>query len=620
VSLELPIPQVPAASVERASGRLLVYASESLLVNLAAPAETSGLRTISSKEALEGMQSTRGPGKTAARAVQALAYIQGPTGVPLTVERRKPQVTMRQLLVVRVEDGLVKYQATIFYEILYSGVPSLRIDVPVKVAGLLRNNTAAIREKVLDPPPPDLAKGYAAWSFAGATELTGKGEIELAWQNQIDKLDVGKPLTLKIRELRPYKADQGDRAWGQIVLAKAETIDLHETDDFQGLRPIDPQHDLMPGADAPGAAAALEFHGPWSLSVVATRYDLKEVKQTSIERAVLRMVVTRADKVTVQALYRLRSARQRLVVKLPPGAEFDADPRINAKPVTLEIGEAKQYYVPLVDPNPDQSFLLELRYTVPSFAGRLEMPDFASEPAVQKVYLCVYLPRERAMVRRSGPWTDEFDWQADDNSPLTWQLSNRQSDEQLLNWVRQEVVPSEFPTDGRLYVFSTLHPSGPLRVSAWDRDWLRGTVVVLLLLGGVLLVPARAGVRMFCLALLVIVLVALGIFWPLFAWQVMSGVFWAAIALVLAVWAVWYFGQTIPQCYRAWRDRPSKPLRPFPFAAPQAAPSPPVSPGASPGEGTQERPIEQPPPAPGTNVPPQGQPNEGGAQGGQPNV
>jgi hypothetical protein len=626
VNLLLPIPQVPPASVERASGRVLVYASESLLVNLASPTESSGLRAISSKEALEGMQSLRGPGKAAVRAVQALAYTQGPTGVSLTVERRKPQVTLRQLLAVRVEDGLVKYQATFFYEILYSGVPSLRIDVPVEVAGLLRNNTPAIREKVLDPPPSDLPKGYTAWSFAGPTELTGEGKIELAWQNQIEKLDVGKPLTLKIPELRPHKADQGDRTWGQIVLAKAETIDLHETDDFQGLRPIDPQHDLMPGADVPGASAALEFHGPWSLSLVATRYDLKEVKQTSIERAVLRMVVTRADKVTVQALYRLRSAQQRLVVKLPAGAEFDADPRINAKPVQLAIGEAKQYYVPLVDPNPDQSILLELRYTVPNFADRLEMPDFASEPAVQKVYLCVYLPKERALVHRSGPWTDEFDWQADDG--LAWQPSNRQSDDELLNWVRQGVAPSEFPTDGRLYVFSTLHPSGPLHVLAWDRDWLRGTVVALLLLGGIVLVPTRASVRMFWLALLVVVLVFLGIFWPVFAWQVMSGVFWAAVVLVLALWMVWYFGQTLPQCWRAWRDRPRKsPPSRFDATGTQGTPAPPLPPGEGRGEGTAGETSQQPPaetaqPAPtaSPDVPPQALPNQGGTEGGQPNA
>jgi hypothetical protein len=626
VKILLPIPQVPAASVERASGRLLVYASESLLVNLAAPAETSGLRTISSKEALEGMQSIRGAGKTAARAVQALAYTQGPTGVALTVQRRRPQVTMRQLLVVRVEDGQVKYQATFFYEILYSGVPSLRIDVPVEVAGLLRNNTAAIREKVLDPPPPGLANGYTAWSFAGPTELTGDGKIELAWKKPIEKLDVGKPLPLKVPELRPYKAEKDDAAWGQIVLAKAETIDLRETD--EGLRPIDPQHDLMPGADASGAAAALEFHGPWSLSLVATRYDLKEVKQTSIDRAVLRMVVTRAKKVTVQALYRLHSAQQRLAVKLPAGAEFDADPRINAKPVTLEIGEAKQYYVPLVDPNPDQSFLLELRYTAPSFTGPLEMPDFPSEPAVQsapavqKVYLCVYLPREQALVERSGPWTDEFDWEADDNS-FAWQPTNRQNDTKLLDWVRLGVAPSEFPTDGRLYVFSTLHPSGPLRVSAWDRDWLGGIVVGLLLVGGVLLLPARAGVRIFWLALSVVFLVFLGIFWPVFAWQVLSGVFWAAVVLVLAVWTAWYCVQTVPRAWGALRDRPPRrPPSPYPFAAAEVpgAPSPPLPTGEGRGEAAPERPPEQPPAGADPNVPPQGQPNEGGAEGGRPNV
>ena len=636
VNLVLPIPQVPAASVERASGRVLVYAAESLLVNLAAPAEASGLRTISSQEALQGIQSLRGPGKAAVRAVQALAYTQGPAGVSLSVERRKPQVNVRQLLVVRVEDGRVKYQATFFYEILYSGVPSLRIDVPVEVAGLLHNNTAGIREKVLDPPPADLPKGYTAWSFAGPTELTGEVKIDLAWQNQIDKLDVGKPLTLKIRDLRPWKADKDDQAWGQIVLAKAETIDVHEADDFQGLRPIDPQHNLMPGAAVPGAAAAVEFHGPWSLSLVATRYDLKELKQTSIERAVLRMVVTRAEKVSIQALYRLHSAQQRLEVNLPAGAEFDADPRINAKPVTLEIGQSKQYYVPLVDPNPDQSFLLELRYTVPSFGGKLEMPAFAADSAVQKVYLCVYLPREQALVERSGPWTDEFDWQLDDNR-LSWQPGVRQSDEALLNWVREGVAPSEFPTDGRLYVFSTLHPSGPLRLAAWDRDWLRGIVVALLLLGGVLLLPARACVRIFWSALLVVLLVFLGVFWPVFAWQVMSGVFWAAVVLVLAVWTAWYCVQTVPRALQSLRDRSPKSLPPYPFAdaGPQVAPpsplvppgtsqggdasSPPLPPGGGRGEGVPETPAE-PPPEAGPNAPPAGQPNGGSAEGGQPHA
>ena len=50
--IPLPIPQVAAGSVERATGRLLIYAPESLRVN---PGKTEGLRSISFQEALEGM-------------------------------------------------------------------------------------------------------------------------------------------------------------------------------------------------------------------------------------------------------------------------------------------------------------------------------------------------------------------------------------------------------------------------------------------------------------------------------------------------------------------------------------------------------------------------------------
>jgi len=57
-------------------------------------------------------------------------------------------------------------------------------------------------------------------------------------------------------------------------------------------------------------ARAFEFHEDWSLTVTATRYEMEEVKRTSIDRAVVRMVVTRSNETSVQALYRMRSARQ----------------------------------------------------------------------------------------------------------------------------------------------------------------------------------------------------------------------------------------------------------------------------------------------------------------------
>ena len=134
------------------------------------------------------------------------------------------------------------------------------------------------------------------------------------------------------------------------------------------------------------------------------------------------MVVTPADEISVQALYRMRSARQRLAVELPEGAAFDTQPlRINGRPATLEKGRQSEYFVPLAAANADKPFLLELRYTLPGDGSRLDLPAFPEEPAVVKAYLCVYLPETRTLLGVRGPWTEEFRWQCDRS--LRWQPS-----------------------------------------------------------------------------------------------------------------------------------------------------------------------------------------------------
>jgi hypothetical protein len=56
----------------------------------------------------------------------------------------------------------VKYEATFFYEIRYSAVKSLRIDIPTELASEVRNNSAGVREKVIVPPPENLRRFIAA--------------------------------------------------------------------------------------------------------------------------------------------------------------------------------------------------------------------------------------------------------------------------------------------------------------------------------------------------------------------------------------------------------------------------------------------------------------------------
>jgi hypothetical protein len=572
--LALSLPQVVADSVERAKGRLVIYAPESLRVN---PTGMEGLRSVSFEEAFEGMEPTPRAGPSNVRPVLAFAFGRESTSLSLAAERRKPQVTIAQLLTARIEDGVVKYKATLDYQILYSGVKSLRIDVPEEVSALLRNNTSAIREKVMEPQPDDVSEGCVAWTLAGENELIGSGRIELVWEKKIEKLDVGRSVELVVGRLIPMGVD---RAWGQIVLAKAETIDIGSAGAPSGLRSIDPQHDLMNGVKVPDAARAYEFHDDWELKITATRYELQEIKHTSIERSVLRMVVTRADKTTVQALYRIRSAGQRLEIQMPEKSEFDVKPLIDGRPVTLEVGQDQSYFVPLVDSNSDQSFLLELRYTYESEAVvRPKWPVFPMKPAVQQVYLCVYLPEELDLVEKIGPWTIQFGWDLDSKGnfrPGRGANNEYPDDESLLEWVSQDIeLPETFPTDGRVYVFTALRPGSPTDDALWlitmHRTWLNLIFCSVVLLAGALLLPMRPKWKIFGAGSLAIFLIVLGVFWPILTWHVCDAPLAAAIGVVLIVWLLKFVFRTLPRLRLAAGSPPfSGPPEPPPEKPPTA--------------------------------------------------
>ena len=575
----LPIPRTAPETIERTDGRLVVYAPESLRVN---PGKLSGLRSVSLAEALAGMQLPPGTPAasqgTASRAVSSFVFVKAPAELSLQVERRKPYVTVGQLLAARVDPGVVKYEATFVYDIRYSGVKTLRIDLPAELAAGRPQQYSRHLRKTARSRPDDLAKGDVAWSFSGERELLGPTTIRLSWERRLDNLEVGKSVKLQPPHLEPRGTD---RAWGQVVLVKSETIDLSATGKPSGLRPIDPQHDLMPGASVPDGALAFEFHDDWSLEIMAARYQLEAVKHTSIERGLVRTVVTQGGQLAVQALYRMRGAfRQRLAVALPEGVEFDTEPlRINGRPTPLERGAKDEFFVPLAGRSTGEPFLLELRYTLAAGQKQVELPAFGDEPAVQKVYISIFLPQELELVGSRGPWTDELEVR--DYSPFQRNSGYRYTDPQLMDWVREGVTlagnPADsFPVDGQAYIFSTLRPennaAGSLRLTTVNRNWLNFFVFAGVLVLGLLLLKHSFSERVAALTALVIVLVLVGVFLPTLALQIIFGGLWLALVLVALVWIGMYFVQFNPRHALAAAGRsawPTSPIR-MPVSGPKS--------------------------------------------------
>ena len=539
-SIPLVLPRPNQDHITRVNGCMLLYAPESLRIN---PTATTGLRAISLSEATADFQVNREARYQSTRPTLSFAFTDQAARLTLSVERRKPYITAKQRLLASADSGVVRFQSTIIYEILYSGARSLRIDVPSQLADSLRNDTDGVREAPIEPQPADVAAGYVAWSLTGQSELIGRHIISRSWEQKTDELSIGKSIEVSVPHLKPMNVD---RAWGQIVLTKTESLDVQPAAQFTGLRPIDPQHDVMPEAKVPGAARAFEFHEDWNLKLNITRYQLEEVKHTSIERAVVRMVVTRSSQVGVQALYRLRSAHQRLTLKLPSDIEFDSQPaRINGAPLGLERGDKNELYLPLVGLDPDRSFVLELRYTSKGSTSRLELPQFPEDPAVQKVYLNVFLPRERVLLGSSGPWTEEWQWHS--NDLLRWRPTPTRSDDDLGSWVTEGIdvaASPPFQRDGTLYVFSSLKPlpppAGSLRMATVNDKLLAGIVFGVLAAFALLLLRSPLRSKVAAVAALLIAVVLCGVLAPSLAQQLVGLPSLAGLAIVAIAWTAWY--------------------------------------------------------------------------------
>jgi hypothetical protein len=537
-TLPVPLPRATAADVEFAQGSVVVNAPESLHIN---PAQDDGLRSISFAEAFQAIPATPA-GSKPLQPVLAYAFAKGTAQLSVTAERRRPQVTVNQLVRAEIASGVVKFNVSLFYDIKYSGVKSLRVDVPSGLATEIHNDSKSLVKEEITPKPADVAEGYTPWKFAAEAELLGATEVQLSWEQKIGELGIGKSVEIALPRLIPNDVF---RATGQIVISKSESIDIQPTGQPSGLLPIDPQKDLLPQGRSDSAAMAFEFVGDWSLSIQATRYKLQDSKLTSIERGVVRIVALSHGELSIQAIYRLRSAGQRLEIGLPEAAVFDAQPlRIDGRAVNPEQGLLGVIFAPLADQKIDKPFVLELRYSIAGTPAQLDLPFFPDDPAVQRVYVCAYLPEQVVLLSSGGPWSDE---QRSDESPISFGRRTL-SDQDLIQWVAEGNTAAAssaqtFPIGkSHLHVYSTLRPrqapEGSLQLSTMNRNWFHALVILVVAVAGVPLFRRSWRLQLVLLLLIVAAVLLIGVFVPELARTLFDGVFPIALVILVIIWLI----------------------------------------------------------------------------------
>ena len=556
------LPRIVAASVEHVQGNVTVLAPEGLRVT---PVDTAGGQSVAISEvqpSIAGLVQVSRIGSSLA--VHAFRYANESFNPTFAVERRQPQIEVGQLVIADVQSGIINHSVTLAYDVRYSGVKKLRLDVPTNLIGKIRNDSKLVQESVITPRPDDLAADYTAWELISNRELFGAFQVELSWIESLDDLEVGSATSVSLNQLTPQEVH---RSWGQIVIKKAENLDVVPAES-DGVRPIDPRYDLKLGStetQIEGAAVAMEFHQAWSVELDIHRYELESIELSAIELGVIDVQIAKGGKSRVHAVYRVKSAAQRIAVTFPKGSKIPNDPlSINGEAVGIEKGnttdavDSTTYLIPLNTITPGEDFVLELKYSIESDGFTVRIPEFTDLHAINQIFMVVHLPSDTVLMDYSGDWDDHLPssfLETIQRNLLYYSESEGNVDvHSLLNNITQAKVDvqlgNQFGNHDTL-VFSAINPSssplGLSTVSLSNFHMIMFGFLVVVTLGGLWL-----GVRNQIITVLVLVSASLGVVLikPIMASHIpFSGLFLGMCLMSM----IWVIKDCLKPCFRICR-------------------------------------------------------------------
>lgn len=219
------------------------------------------------------------------------------------------------------------------------------------------------------------------------------------------------------------------------------------------------------------------------------------------------------------------------------------------------------------------------------------LPTFADDPAMQKVYLCVYVPQEKAVVGSVGPWTNEL---LKDKTPgqILFEGSfnefyTEQKVRDRIDEIKNEVVSGisnvsaapEFTTDGRSFLFSSLRPDPEqeLQVFSISKWWISTGLIGMVFVIGLPLYRRHLTYQLAALFLIVAIVVMAGVFFPMLARQILNSVLFISIGLIVLVWAIGHVANFSKSLKRVW----SSAIEPEPLSFEGVSDSPPMQTSAA---------------------------------------
>lgn len=493
---EILLPMLEPVGVERDTGKLSVFAKESIEV-------------ITNEKGLAAAQPLPvDPGMAVgdARVTSSWSFTRHPVTIPVKTTRKPTRLNVEISTTAHLGPELSNVVTHLDYIVQYAGIDTFRFLVPESVSNLVQIESIAGPEApgIKQKSPAAAKDGWVEWTVVMQREVMGRQSFLISYDLKPETAAGSAEKKIGVQVIRPLGYEKGEtktplsQVTGELVITKDDSLAVKAVATGGDVEPMDVRElTLLPKT---GTQSFRYFTQPddaaIQLAVTQTKYEIQEVVATVVSKALVEVVTGETSDATYLAHFRMKtSERQRLLIHLPKGtkplsvsvagrsvnlehADIPADQKIGDLWETSWLNVARES-------GSDQEFPVSLHFQYginpplgDSSYGRgqleLPMPVFGQKGGVpvQQLKTIVYVPEKFSLVGDpSGFYSvDQINpWRA------IFLRSRRSSDSDfVVNRERNWFGPCEntvtLPTQGRVaYAYSNLGGQSKIVLTWWNR-------------------------------------------------------------------------------------------------------------------------------------------------------
>lgn len=492
---ELVLPVLEPRGVERDTGSLYVFARESIEVTT----QEAGLVSA------QPLPIVPGSAVGEAMANSAWSYTRRPVTIPVKTTRKPTRIEAATATTIDLQAELSEVTTRLDYLVQYAAVDTFRFLVPESVSSQVQieseatyNHSPGIKQKL----PSPAKDGWVEWTVVMQREVLGIQRFRISYDvKPVQSATGSRDRQVTVQVVKPLGYVKGEQqtplsqSTGEITMTRDESLAVSVKATGGDIEPIDIRElTLLPQT----GTQAFRFYtqpdnGAVQVDISQTKYEIEEVVETVVSKALVQIVTGETSAATYLALLRVKtSERQRLLVHLPKGLE-PLNISVAGRVVSLEqadfpsdqkLGDGWETYWLNVarESGSDQEFTISLHFqwnVNPSLGGSnygrgtldLPLPVIGRKDSVpvQQLRTVVYVPEKFSLVgspvgfvnpERIRPWR-AFWWGYRPSAPSS------------LEWFGDGGIGELLPTQGRVgYTYTNMGGVTQITVTWWNRVFM----------------------------------------------------------------------------------------------------------------------------------------------------